>query len=111
MQGALGHFLMRKLSLMFNEVGSETHGAFIIERSILHFFIVFKYVKIWSKCTEEAKTKCCTLKADVQKDYDTVEWGFLQKLLIGLRGCLVEGNRERELESLFPLVVVWYAFF
>lgn len=58
--------LCEKLRLVLNDVVSETQGAFIQGRSILHnVFICQDLVKM------------CRRRHFIQKAYDTAEWGFL----------------------------------
>ncbi|XP_048497996.1 uncharacterized protein LOC125496545 [Beta vulgaris subsp. vulgaris] len=58
-------------------------GAFVSNRSILHNILLCQdIVKMYRK---SQKQKCCLLKIDLQKAYDTVSWEFLEEMLEALR--------------------------
>ncbi|KAL9233090.1 hypothetical protein vseg_008128 [Gypsophila vaccaria] len=58
-------------------------GAFIHERSIQENILIFQeLVRLYERPNSTAK---CMFKIDMQKAYDTVEWDFLEQLLIHLR--------------------------
>ncbi|XP_048491592.1 uncharacterized protein LOC125492895 [Beta vulgaris subsp. vulgaris] len=72
-----------KLKLVLNEFISQSQGAFVSNRSILHNILLCQDIaKMYRK---SQKQKCCLLKIDLQKAYDTVSWEFLEEILGALR--------------------------
>ncbi|KAK2655072.1 hypothetical protein Ddye_008124 [Dipteronia dyeriana] len=81
--------LVNRLRSVIGEVVSKNQSAFIPGRAI------FDSVRIGYECMHALRTKrrekgSTTLKFDMLKAYDRVEWGFLTKMVGGWNNCLVK---------------------
>lgn len=74
--------LCEKLRLVLPSLVSETQGAFVSGRSILHNILLCQDIVRIYKGSQ--KQKCCMMKIDLQKAYITVCWEFLEDMMKGL---------------------------
>lgn len=71
-----------QLNKVLPNIISCNQGAFVSGRSILQNILVCQdIVKIYRKGQLQ---KCCMMKLDLRKAYDTLEWGFIEEMLYGL---------------------------
>ena len=74
--------LCEKIKLVLPGLISQNQGAFVAQRSILHNVLLCQdIVKMYKP---RQKQKCCLMKIDIQKAYDTVNWAFLEEILLKL---------------------------
>ncbi|XP_074288582.1 uncharacterized protein LOC141613738 [Silene latifolia] len=70
------------LSLILPEIIHENQGAFIRGRFILENVLIFQdIVKMYNRKSASPR---CLFKIDLQKAYDSVEWDFVEQMLMGL---------------------------
>ena len=62
---------------------SETQGAFVAGRSILHKVLLCQDIVSMYRGSQEQKS--CLMKVDIQKAYDTVCWEFLEEIMKALK--------------------------
>lgn len=67
---------------MLPDVVSDTQGAFLAGRSILHNVLICQ--DLVNMYRRSQTIRCCMFMLDIQKAYDTVEWEFIQETLLGL---------------------------
>ena len=74
--------LCEKIKLVLPGLISQNQGAFVAQRSILHNVLLCQdIVKMYKP---RQKQKCCLMKIDIQKAYDTVNWAFIKEILLKL---------------------------
>ena len=74
--------LCENIKLVLPGLISQNQGAFVAQRSILHNVLLCQdIVKMYKP---RQKQKCCLMKIDIQKAYDTVNWAFLEEILLKL---------------------------
>ncbi|XP_074313958.1 uncharacterized protein LOC141649160 [Silene latifolia] len=62
---------------------SQTQGGFIHGRSIIENILIFQdIIRMYEKDDISPR---CLIKMDLQKAYDTIEWDFLDQMLIALK--------------------------
>ncbi|XP_062080816.1 uncharacterized protein LOC133785613 [Humulus lupulus] len=75
--------LCSRLSEVLPCLISHNQGAFIKGRSLAHNILIFQdLIKNYNRKNTSLR---CVLKTDLSKAYDTVDWGFLERLLISFR--------------------------
>ena len=74
--------IANRLKPLLNSIVSKAQSAFIADRlitdNILIAFESLHYMKTSSSCKEGFMT----LKLDISKAYDKVEWSFLEKIML-----------------------------
>lgn len=71
--------LCEKLDKVLPHIISQTQGAFISGRNILHNVLLCQdLMKIYKPNQKQA---CCLMKLDIRKAYDTVEWNFISEMM------------------------------
>lgn len=75
------------------DLGGESQSAFVKNREILDGVLVVNEAFWWLKKTRQ---KAAILKIDLQKTYDTIQWNFVQEIVIA---CGLEINRRIGLQS------------
>lgn len=89
----LAKLLANRLKVVKDKIISTSQSAFIAKRQIMDSVLILNEV------LDEAKTKkkcCLVFKADFERAYDTVNWGFLDFMLMKLgfnevwRKCMKE---------------------
>ncbi|KAL9688236.1 hypothetical protein QQ045_032655 [Rhodiola kirilowii] len=73
--------LVNRLQLFLNEVISPEQCAFVKNRSITDNLIISHEVIHFIKNTRASRTVYGSLKLDIAKAYDSVDWHFLQQVL------------------------------
>lgn len=74
--------MFSRLQKVLLDVISKSQGAFIEGRSILHNILICQdLVKHYTRKTSQ---KCCMIKIDITKAYDTVDWNFVDEMLKAL---------------------------
>lgn len=76
-------FLSEKLRLVLPHLVSETQGAFVFGRSILHNILLCQDIIKMYKSSQ--KQKCCMMKIDMHKAYYSVCWEFLEDMMKALQ--------------------------
>ncbi|XP_062073867.1 uncharacterized protein LOC133778057 [Humulus lupulus] len=70
-----------RLSEVLPHLISQNQGAFVRGRSVAHNILIFQdLIKNYNRKNSSPR---CALKIDLSKAYDTVDWCFLERLLIG----------------------------
>ncbi|XP_056690224.1 uncharacterized protein [Spinacia oleracea] len=78
----ISKILCEKTGSVLPDIISQNQGAFVKGRSILHNVLICQdIVKMYKK---HQKGPCCLMKLDLKKAYDTVEWGFIEELMVDL---------------------------
>jgi hypothetical protein len=82
-----------------DSVISSNQSAFIKGRNLVDGVVIVNEVVDWAK---KAKKDCLIIKVDFEKAYDSVDWGFLEYMLIRcgfcdkwiewMRVCVFAGN-------------------
>lgn len=80
-QKIISKVLANRLEGVLKDIISPTQTAFLKGRSILDSFVTASEVVNWCYKTEG---ECVGIKADFEKAYDRVSWGFLRKIMIWL---------------------------
>lgn len=74
--------LVNRLKPFMNVLVDKAHAAFISDRSIVdNAHLAHELLRMYARKRTPAK---CTLKVDIQKAYDTVNWDFLNDVLVHL---------------------------
>ncbi|XP_010666883.1 uncharacterized protein LOC104884000 [Beta vulgaris subsp. vulgaris] len=74
--------ISEKLNKILPEIISDSQGAFVAGRSILHNVLICQdLVKMYKR--KSVRTSCM-MKLDLKKAYDTISWEFLRQMLEGL---------------------------
>ncbi|XP_074265567.1 uncharacterized protein LOC141588007 [Silene latifolia] len=75
---AISKLLCNRLALVLPDLISANQGAFIKGRYIIENVLICQYiVKLYNR---KAVSRRCLFKIDLQKTYDTIEWGFVEQL-------------------------------
>ncbi|XP_056685709.1 uncharacterized protein [Spinacia oleracea] len=78
----ISKLLCEKLGSVLPDVISNTQGAFVSGRSILHNVMVCQdIIKMYRGSQKQPN---CFMKLDLRKSYDTVEWGFIAEVMTDL---------------------------
>lgn len=75
----ISKLLCEKLGAMLPNIISQNKGAFVVGRSILHNVLICQ--DIIKVCKKGQTQPNFFLKLDLQKAYDTMEWGFIQEVM------------------------------
>ncbi|XP_021836221.2 uncharacterized protein [Spinacia oleracea] len=71
-----------RLSKVLPAIVSPNQGAFVTGRSILHNVLICQdLIKMYN---HSQTSPCCLMKVDIRKAYDTVEWGFIEEVMLEL---------------------------
>ncbi|XP_050233311.1 uncharacterized protein LOC126681802 [Mercurialis annua] len=71
----------RRLSCVLDRIISKSQSAFIPGRSIAdNILLAHELVRNYHR----QKGESCAMKVDLQKAYDTVEWDFIEEVMMGL---------------------------
>ncbi|KAJ0482819.1 putative RNA-directed DNA polymerase [Helianthus annuus] len=70
--------LVKRLKVVIHKLISEEQTAFLSNRSILDGPIILNEVVAWMK---KAKKRGMIFKVDIEKAYDTLNWGFLKSIM------------------------------
>lgn len=71
-----------RLAMVLPDIISLNQGAFVKDRSIMkNIFICRDLARNYHR---DGRTPRCMLKLDIRKAYDTLEWDFIRKVLLGL---------------------------
>lgn len=78
----ISNILTNRLRTILPLIISENQGAFVKGRSIVHnVLLAQEMVHMYSRKNVSPR---CTLKIDLRKAYDTINWDFLDGVLLGL---------------------------
>ncbi|KAL2237634.1 UNVERIFIED_CONTAM: hypothetical protein Sindi_0955100 [Sesamum indicum] len=75
----IAKLLVQRLSVVLDKIISPCHGAFIPGRSIGDNILLAQ--ELLTGYNQVRLPPRCTLKVDIRKEYDTVEWDFLLAVL------------------------------
>ncbi|XP_074315512.1 uncharacterized protein LOC141651710 [Silene latifolia] len=79
----ISKLLYNRLSVTLPDIVHENQGVFIKGRSILENILICQdIVKLYNRAAVSPR---CLFKIGLQKAYDTVEWDFVENLLLGLK--------------------------
>jgi hypothetical protein len=76
--------LAKRLAKVMDSVISSNQSAFIKGRNLVDGVVIVNEVVDWAK---KAKKDCLIIKVDFEKAYDSVDWGFLEYMLIRCGFC------------------------
>ncbi|XP_048503121.1 uncharacterized protein LOC125498862 [Beta vulgaris subsp. vulgaris] len=83
MYKAISKMLCSRLKVVLPSLIDQVQSAFVANRVILHnIFICQDMLKNYKRKSAPAR---CTLKVDLKKAYDSLNWEFIRELLIGLK--------------------------
>ncbi|XP_074314781.1 uncharacterized protein LOC141650580 [Silene latifolia] len=78
----ISKILCARLALVLPDIISKNQGAFVKGRSILENILICQdLVRMYNR---KAASPRCMFKLDLQKAYDSIEWGFLEQMLVAL---------------------------
>lgn len=75
----ISKILANRLSLVIGDIVNPTQTAFLKDRSIVDNIHLAQ--ELFRKYNRKYVSARCILKVDIQKAYDTVDWGFLEDTL------------------------------
>ncbi|XP_062114537.1 uncharacterized protein LOC133825639 [Humulus lupulus] len=79
----MAKLICKRLALVLPDLIQQNQGAFVKGRSIAHNIMIFQdLIKNYGRASTSSR---CTIKIDLSKAYDTVDWRFLEDLLKALR--------------------------
>ncbi|XP_048492374.1 uncharacterized protein LOC125493253 [Beta vulgaris subsp. vulgaris] len=82
MYKAISKMLCSRLKVVLPSLVDQVQSAFVANRVIMHnIFICQDMLKNYKRKSAPAR---CTLKVDLKKAYDSLNWEFIRELLIGL---------------------------
>ena len=70
------------LKPLLNSIVSKTQSAFIADRLITDNILIAFESLHYMKTSSSGKEGFMTLKLDISKAYDKVEWSFLEKIML-----------------------------
>lgn len=74
--------ISEKLNEILPDIISPSQGAFVARRSIINNVMICRdIVKMYKRKNTRAG---CLMKLDLKKAYDTVNWSFVQQMLVGI---------------------------
>ncbi|CAM8982799.1 unnamed protein product [Rhodiola kirilowii] len=76
--------LANRLKIILPEIISQSQSAFIGGRLITDNILLAHEISHSMRCNDKAKTGSMSLKLDMSKAYDRIEWSFLQKMMLSL---------------------------
>ncbi|XP_062109882.1 uncharacterized protein LOC133821750 [Humulus lupulus] len=79
----ISKMICSRLSEVLPHLISQNQGAFVRGRSLAHNILIFQ--DLIENYNRKNSSPRCALKIDLSKAYDTVDWCFLERLLIGFR--------------------------
>ena len=83
MYKAISKMLCSRMKVVLPSLIDQVQRAFVANRVILHnIFICQDMLKNYKRKSAPAR---CTLKVDLKKAYDSLNWEFIRELLIGLK--------------------------
>ncbi|XP_056695032.1 uncharacterized protein [Spinacia oleracea] len=78
----ISKLLCKKLSQVLPDIISPTQGAFVAGRSILHNVLICQdLIKHYNRRNTRPS---CLMKLDLKKAFDTVEWKFIEEVMLEL---------------------------
>ncbi|XP_056695410.1 uncharacterized protein [Spinacia oleracea] len=78
----ISKLIYSKLSQVLPDVISHNQGAFVSGKSILHNVLIYQdLIKMYNQSLTQP---CCLMKVDIRKAYDTVEWTFIEEVMLDL---------------------------
>jgi len=80
----LAKVLARRMVGVMNSIISSNQSAFLKGRNLVDRVMVIGELVDYAK---KAKRKCLILKVDFEKAYDSVDWSFLEYMLVRLGFC------------------------
>ncbi|KAL9674958.1 hypothetical protein QQ045_003157 [Rhodiola kirilowii] len=94
--------IVNRLQLVLAEIISPAQSAFIKGRLITDNYLIAHEVAHFIKNTRHGRSVYCSLKLDMSKAYDRVEWGYLELLLLrfGFEARLSKLQLERRLTGI-----------
>lgn len=78
----ISKLLCKKLSQVLPDIISPTQGAFVAGRSILHNVLICQ--DLIKHYTKRNTRPSCLMKLDLKKAFDTVEWKFIEEVMLEL---------------------------
>ncbi|XP_074277705.1 uncharacterized protein LOC141601332 [Silene latifolia] len=79
----ISKLLCNRLFVILPDIVHENQGAFIKERSIMENILICQDImKLYNRAAVSPRF---LFKIDLQKAYDTMEWDFVENLLLGLK--------------------------
>ena len=80
----LAKVLARRLADTMNSIISSSQSAFLKGRNLVDGVVVVNEIVDFAR---KAKVQCLILKVDFEKAYDSVDWGFLEYMMIRVGMC------------------------
>ena len=74
--------IANRLKPLLNSIVSKTQSAFIADRLITDNILIAFESLHYMKTSSSGKEGFMTLKLDISKAYDKVEWSFLEKIML-----------------------------
>ena len=74
--------IANRLKPLLNSIVSKTQSAFIADRLITNNILIAFESLHYMKTSSSGKEGFMTLKLDMSKAYDRVEWSFLEKIML-----------------------------
>ncbi|XP_055962303.1 uncharacterized protein LOC130015686 [Mercurialis annua] len=82
MYKVISKILAKRMSSILSRIVSSSQSAFVPGRSIAdNILLAHELVRNYHR----QNGRSCAMKVDLQKAYDTVEWDFIEEVLLGLR--------------------------
>ncbi|KAL9687617.1 hypothetical protein QQ045_032022 [Rhodiola kirilowii] len=76
--------LANRLKEILPSIISQSQSAFISGRLITDNILIVDEISHFIQCASRQKTGCMSLKFDMSKAYDRIEWNFLEKMMLTL---------------------------
>lgn len=77
----LSKVLVNRLKPIIHKIISDNHSAFLLDRSISDNVIVAAELMYFIKWKTQAKSGITSLKIDISKVFDRIEWSFIKAML------------------------------